>query len=348
MKKFFFIAAMVSVALVSCTKNEPAPSVDAPQEITFMTAPVTKALDTDTQKAFTTDNVFWSWAFLADSEWDTETDPQIYIGTDANNGALISYKENLWKEQGQTHYWPKDEKSRLTFYSYSINDVTSKTFTSTPAPTISCSYASGIQMTGYDIVGNKNIDFMVADAMFDQTANNDADELTTEGVKTLFRHELSNVNFTIKTAAPYDNRTFELNSITLNGITKTADYAQNPSTSNTNTGTWVEQSTANISVADVSDSPTFTNSATSFAAPQYLFIPQEFGDETVTIVYTITSTAPAATETVTVTKKLSDIFGTSWEHGKKYTCNITITLDEILWDPAEVIWEVVTAYEWAI
>lgn len=341
MKKFFFIAAMVSVALVSCTKNEPAPSVDAPQEITFMTAPVTKAINT-----FETDKVFWSWAFLAETVWATETTPQLYIGTDANNGAFISYADDVWKEQGKTHYWPKDANSKLTFYSYSINDEDGKTFTS--APTINCSYAKGIQMTGYDIVANKNIDFMVADAMFDQTANNAADVLNTDGVRTLFRHELSNVNFTIKTAAAYANRTFQLNSITLNDITKTADYKQNPSTTDTNTGTWTENSIDDISIAAPSDSPTFTNSATSFAAPQYLFIPQTFTDETVTIVYTITSTAPAATETVTVTKKLSEIFGSSWEHGKKYTCNITITLDEILWDPAEVIWEVVTAYEWAI
>lgn len=341
MKKFLFIAAMASVALVSCVKNEVIPVNEEGQEITFMTAPVTKAL-VDPNKEFTTGKVFWSWAFLSEVVYPNETTPQLYIGTSTSAGALISYDNNVWKEQGKFHYWPEDDDSRLTFYSYSINDANGKTFNAAPT-SLTCTYKDGIQMTGYDIVQNKNIDFMVAEVMADQTANNDGDELKTEGVKTLFHHELSYVNFTIKTKTAYANRKFTLNSITLNDIVKTADFSQNPSTSNPLTGTWTAKTTDDISVGSA---VTFTNSEVALGDPQYLFVPQSFEDEnTVTVVYTITSTAPASIETVTVEKKLSEIFG-SWEHGKKYTCNITVSLDEILWDPAEVDWTVVGGYTW--
>lgn len=336
MKKFLFIAAMASVALVSCVKNEVIPVNEEGQEITFMTAPVTKAL-VDPQKAFTTTNVFWSWAFLSEETYPGDASTQLYIGTSESQGALISYKNNVWKEQEKFHYWPKDNDSRLTFYSYSINDANGKTFNAAPT-SLTCTYADGIQMTGYDIEANKNIDFMVAEVMADQKANNDGDEILTKGVKTLFHHELSNVNFTIKTNAAYANRTFTLNSITLNDIVKTADFSQNPSTSDPLAGTWTAKTTDDISVGTA---VTFTNSEVALGDPQYLFVPQVFTNaNTVTVVYTITSTAPASTETVTVEKKLSEIFG-SWEHGKKYTCNITVSLDEILWDPAVVDWTVV-------
>lgn len=205
MKKFLFIAAMASVALVSCVKNEPAPSTDTQQEITFMTAPVTKAL-TGSQDGFDAGKVFWSWAFLSEEAYPGDATTQLYIGTDANTGAQISYADNVWKEQGKFHYWPKDNDSRLTFYSYSINDVNGKTFNA--APSLTCTYAGGIQMTGYDIEANKNIDFMVAEVMADQTVNDDSDVILTEGVKTLFHHELSNVNFTIQTKTAYTNKTF--------------------------------------------------------------------------------------------------------------------------------------------
>ena len=344
MKKFFFIAAMVSAALISCTKNEPAPSMEAQQEITFMTAPLTKALS-GTQKEFTTTNVFWSWAFLSEEAYPGDATTQLYIGTDTNTGALISYADNVWKEQGKVHYWPKDEDSRLTFYSYSINDANGKTFTTAPT-SLTCTYKDGIQMSGYDVVANKNIDFMVAEVMADQTENKTSDLLMTDGVKTVFRHELSNVNFTIKTTTAYSDKTFTLNSITLNDIAETGDFSQNPDTTNPLTGAWTVKTTNDVTVGNTST--TFADSPVSFAAPQYLFIPQTFTNETVTIVYTIDSTSPASKEVVTVEKKLSEIFGTAWEHGKKYTCNVTISLNEILWDPAVEDWTEGSSYDWTI
>jgi hypothetical protein len=49
-------------------------------------------------------------------------------------------------------------------------------------------------------------------------------------------------------------------------------------------------------------------------------------------------TGSEVTETVTVSKKLSEIFGASWVAGTKYTLTITLGMTEILWDPAVENW----------
>ena len=52
-----------------------------------------------------------------------------------------------------------------------------------------------------------------------------------------------------------------------------------------------------------------------------------------------TYTGSEVTETVTDSKKLSDIFGASWVAGKKYILTITLSMNnEILWDPAVADW----------
>ena len=73
------------------------------------------------------------------------------------------------------------------------------------------------------------------------------------------------------------------------------------------------------------------------------------------VVYTITTTvgSGSVTETVTKTIQLNTLFKTvtdqndtefpgGWRMGKKYTINLTFTLDEIYWDPAVEEWEPVT------
>ena len=92
----------------------------------------------------------------------------------------------------------------------------------------------------------------------------------------------------------------------------------------------------------------------------WIFVPQRFDDGTgeIEVVYEIiteVATEKFVTQTVTKTIKLKELFptkydnsvpkkviGGGWEMGKKYTINLTFTLDEILWDPAVEDWEDVT------
>jgi len=320
MKKLFFIAAIASAALVSCTKNEPAPSVNAQQEITFLTAPVTKAT-----LAFGESNRFRTWAFHDQANWaSSSTTAQLYLGGDS--GLEIQKIGEVWKNDAQSYYWPKT--GQLTFYSYSLN--TTGTFLTDA--TVACNN-NGITVTGYDIVENLDVDFMVADQAANQTAN--VNTYFTPGVPTLFKHKLSNVIFVMKTGADYAGKTFKLQSITLNNVAKVANYAQNPG----GTEAWGHTSTTNILFTD--DATPFAMAGHTPAAKQSYYIPQTFTDaQTATLVYEVITDngSGTATETVTVNEKLSKLFGTGWEIGKKYTCTVTITLNEILWDPAVEDW----------
>lgn len=333
MKKFFFIAAMVSAALISCTKNEPAPSMEAQQEITFMTAPLTKATITE----FGAANRFRTWAFHDQTDWNASSaTAQLYLGGDA--GLEIQKIGGVWKNDTQSYYWPKTGK--LTFYSYSLN--TTGTFLTDA--TVACTNA-GITVTGYDIQKNLDVDFLVAD----QAANKEANVNTyyTDGVPTLFRHRLSNIIFKVQTADDYAGKTFVLESITLNKVANIANYTQVAGTPANDT--WAHTSTTDILFSDDASSFSKTNVLTP-AAKQSYYIPDTFAEdnETVTIVYNVTTNngSGTSTERVTVTKSLKEIFG-SWDKGNKYTCTITVSLNEILWDPAVVEWESVED-SWAI
>ena len=120
MKKVFLIAAAV-VALAACSKNEVLPSSSSiNNEISFNVAPRTKALAPD-QHGFGVDNHFISYAyFLTNNEkWPTNAG-SIYI-----DGAEVSSKVEatatggrVWKA-ANSYYWPKSEKSSLTFFACS-------------------------------------------------------------------------------------------------------------------------------------------------------------------------------------------------------------------------------------
>ncbi|MGM9761259.1 MAG: hypothetical protein ACI3Y1_02035 [Candidatus Cryptobacteroides sp.] len=327
MKKFFYLAVAACTALAACSKNEVTP-VDVDQQITFqaVVSPSTKALGA-TQKTFSTDHVFRSWAFHDQTDWSTSSSTaQLYLG--GTDGALISYQTDSWKST-TTYYWPKTGK--LTFFSYS----TDKADCAITGATVNCTNADGITVTNYNLESNNNVDFLVADIAKDQTTNTSTYEHN--GVPTLFRHKLSYVIFQIKTANTYAGKTFTLKSIKLNNIAKEGNYTQGAGSTEDWNGTITENkeylSTDQVFAADLV-TPTSTRD---------YYIPMTFTDsQTIELVYEIKTdngTSTPATETITVNKKLSELFPNSWKMGKKYTCVITVTLNEILWDPAIEDWE---------
>ena len=321
MKKFTLIALAACVALAACTKNEVKP-VSTDHEITFNT------VGTKAAAAYGTSNTFRTWAYLHSNPYATGIANQLYLGGD--EGLVISYVGDEWKNADKKYYWPKNG-GKLSFYSYGLNTPSNSLTTGT----ISCSFENGIQVNGYDIEANRNVDFLVADVAKDQTSNENT--YGHSGVPTLFRHKLSNVAFTIKAAEAYANKTFTLKSITLKGVTKTADYIQAPFA----TEAWNGHTITDIAFCNA-DVP-FSNSEVTPTANQSFYIPQTLlADQKVVIVYEIKTdngTATPAVETVPVEKKLNELFPNSWEMGKKYSCAITVSLDEILWDPAVEPWD---------
>lgn len=337
MKKFLFIAAMASVALVSCVKNEVIPVNEEGQEITFMTAPVTKGLGAN-QSAFNTSNHFTSWAYYTgDTDWAYPTGATSWIG-----GADIQYMTDKWKNSIQSYYWPKDN-GKLTFFAFSNN-------TNDPAltdATVSCASNTGVVISSFDVTKNVNVDLLVADPAKNQQANTSPATYLTTGVPTLFRHKLANVEFKIKYALADDGVTdFTLTSIYLKGLNTTGTYTQNDGAVDDKVGKW--ELTANIA-----DNILYTDQAADFTASevdletyadQHYFMPQAFdGTQKIEVKYFAKGTGVGKTHTLE--GDLKTIFGADgWQIGKKYICTITIGADEILWDPAVQNWDEVIGF----
>ena len=371
MKKLFYFAA-AAVALAACAKNEVIPvNSGENQEITFNVAPKTKAdPDGHGHKEFGKGNLFASWAYYLgpNKTWkDNSADAKEYI-----SGATISYNstENVWKAD-KSYYWPKDGGS-LTFFAYSLNknDLDFKTVAAWGSH-VTCHSNTGI-WAHIDLSVDKNVDFLVADPAKDKKSNVDEGKHFVDGVPTLFRHKLSYVIFNVKTDKDYSvaKKTFTLKSIKFNNVSYLGGYQDFPSKGTEGqvlikagfTPDPTKKGVMNYTGGS-SESP-FTQEIKSasngiLSIDNFLYIPQTFADDAVIeVVYTITtkvSESANVEETVTKTIKLNTLFpktydtadltkliSEGWEMGKKYTINLTFTLDEILWDPAVQEWEPVT------
>lgn len=360
MKKVFLIAAAV-VAFAACSKNEVLPSSSSiNNEISFNVAPRTKALTPD-QSAFGVDNHFISYAYFLtdDKKWPTNAG-SIYI-----NGAEVSSHDDasatggrVWKA-ANSYYWPKSEKSSLTFFAWSKN--TGECVLAGGA-TASCDPQTGIAFTGYDVTSNKNVDLLVADVAANKHGNENL--YTYSGVPTLFRHKLSYVIFKVKTQKAYAGKEFALKSIKFVGLGSKASYDQKANDGTdpvyNTVGEWATPTaTADQVYFNATTPVVFTNAdfvletAATASVDQKYYLPQALTAVTpgagvagsIEVVYTIKTTEGEAVSTETVTRYISakSMFADDLKINKKYTCTLTFSLDEITWDPAVQDWEDVTA-----
>ena len=359
MKKVFLIAAAV-VAFAACSKNEVLPSSSINNEISFNVAPRTKAL-TDDQSAFGVDNHFISYAYFLtdDKKWPTNAG-SIYI-----NGAEVSSHVDasatggrVWKADN-SYYWPKSEKSSLTFFAWSKNTGECSL---AGGATVSCDPQKGIAFTGYDVTSNKNVDLLVADVAANKHGNENL--YTYSGVPTLFRHKLSYVIFKVKTQKAYVGKEFALKSIKFVGLGSKASYDQKANdvtdpVYNT-VGEWATPTaTADQVYFNATTPVVFTDAdfvletAATASVDQKYYLPQALTAVTpgagvagsIEVVYTIKTTEGTAESTETVTRYISakSMFADDLKINKKYTCTLTFSLDEITWDPAVQDWDPVTA-----
>lgn len=356
MKKLFYFAA-AAVALAACAKNEVIPvNSGENQEITFNVAPKTKATT-----AFDKHFKFKAWAYYLPGtvKWDKKdgdnttdpitpaTTPALYI-----DGAVISNTEpdgtdGVWKA-AKTYYWPKD--GSLTFFAYSLNR---DNLTLTGGDSFfHCGVSSGIN-GAIDLKANPNTDFLVAEIAKDRTGN--VKTHFTEGVPTLFRHKLSNIVFKVA-AGSYDRTSFKLKSIQFIKIGYYGSYNQVPESFSHGLQS-VPYSPYYSQSVEGQDITTTLTEVDNGSLKNWIFVPQRFDDDTEEIeveyeIKTEVATDNVVTQTVKKTIKLNELFptkydnsdpkkviGGGWEMGKRYTINLTFTLDEILWDPAVQEWE---------
>lgn len=343
MNKHIFYVAAACVALASCVKNEV--RVNAPdQEITFQT------VSTKAGVPFNTDNYFFSYAyFLEDGKtWNANHDKaQAYI-----YNAKISYitppsgTTSYWAA-AKPYYWPK--QGSLTFFAWT--DDTSDPSVGTDA-TVSCAHDTGIKIENYSVKDNLNKDILVAEIAKDEKSNTSATGAWEQGVPTVFRHALAKVEFKVNKKKAYDNVTFKVKSITLNGVSTRGTFTQYQSNPDPENWGWSNQDTPedlSVFTGDVEVTKTADSESAEFdplnpvTGDYSIVLPQNFDNDTptLTIVYDIITsyTGTPVTETVTETKALNTIYTSNWECKKNYILGITLGLNKIYWDPSVVAWD---------
>lgn len=348
MKKLIVLFSAVA-ALAACSKNEVVPAVSGENvEISYKVAPRTKS---DPQ-TFNTDNVFASWAYYLPSgknwsdNWDVRKDAKPYIGEE-HVGSTISYKGGEWKDQETSYYWPKG--GSLTFFAYSLN---SNTLTNQDSDDLFFYCENGERAYGItgtvDLVNHKNTDFLVADIASDKTSN-ETSYYNVNGVPTLFKHKLSRIQFAVKKKEKYKDATITLNSITFNNVAHAGYYCQFNKEKGKDTFTndyWNEVGTPSSIVYTTTDFP--VTSSTDYAPVKetnethYIYIPQDFSANTaanIEVKYTISHKVGDKDfkQVCTKTLNVKDIFP-RWEVGKRYTFNLSFSLDEINYAPAVGDW----------
>lgn len=331
MKKYFFILA-AAAALAACAKNEVTPVLSQENtEIAYNVAPKTKTLAANREN-FAQGNVFASWAFYLPEgkTWATDkATSQPYIVN-----SKISHQNNIWKDQTKSYYWPKDGGS-LTFLAYSLNKGDLNLAGEYSAFT--CDKGAGV-LGHIELMDNKNTDFLVAEIAADKTANEN--QYVFNGVPTLFKHKLSRVACTVKKAADYADKKFELKEINFLKVATYGTYAQLP-TDGFNAGAVKNDQIYTNAVQEIT-----TTAAAVTAEDVVIYMPQTFADATakIQVKYTVTTTVGTGSVVENCVKEISikDKFA-EWAMGKKYIFNLTFALDEITWDPAVEKWEDATA-----
>lgn len=345
MNKHIFYIAAACAALASCVKNEV--KVDAPdKEITFQTVS-TKA----DGAAFDKTHKFYSYAYFLEKgeKWDANyADATPYI-----DNALIAYESTpsgIYWAAAKPYYWPK--QGSLTFFAWT--DDTDAPSVGTDA-TVSCAHDTGIKITNYSVKENKNKDILVADIAKNKAANESVTGRDwSEGVPTVFRHALAKVEFNVNKKKAYEDVTFKVKSITLNGVSTKGTFTQG---SPTEGWEWSGQDTPDDLTVFSSPTGKEVKKTAEPGPAQYsaldsgdysIVLPQNFDNDTptLTIEYEIITnyTGTAVTETVKETKALKDIYKSTtstgkWESKKKYVLGITLGLNEIYWDPSIEGWE---------
>ncbi len=342
MKKYLIVIAAAAV-LAGCAKTEViAPDGNAPAEITFTTAPVTKAVF-----SFDTDNVFQTYAVYTAGDYSYSASASFEQFIDfstvmcsSGTWRIDSDKDGDIDSDDTSYFWPKDG-GKLSFFSWSLNTGSLK-FADGTTPKVRFANTRGLYLSNY-VSGN---DFMVADPALSQTGN--SGYYYRFGVPTLFRHKAAQIIFKIKTAQAYSGKTFTLKSISFKNVSTEGTYSQGSApTSSPSTEAWTAESsnettdysTVGMTIPAVEAEDVPSNGVS-------ILIPQSFSDtdgKYLTLTYSITSGSTTTTKTATV--KMNTLLGGSssvsaaLEKGKKYTITLSISSgNEILWTPEVVDW----------
>lgn len=362
MKKFFFFAAIACATLASCVKNEPV-KIDNQAEITFAEPVVglnTKAPQ-EVWNNFPTDMSFKVWAKLYNESGYTTWD----AGTTYMDAVTVSKSGSTWAP-ATTYYWPE---GKLTFIAYA------------PASVNGTVDATGVKFTDYTVTTTAadQKDLLFSERAYDKTAIDDnvaAGSGTTgntpgftedpyTGVHLAFKHALSSIVFSVKTAQDYtaNNATITLTGLSISNIGSKATFTQGLADTNnaqTTAASWTdptepEEYTAfnGSQVLSNTEFWTATNSNTKPTTPEngyrptdFILLPQTLADQNAQLNISYTIKYEGVGESITMNKSvdLSHANALKWEMGKRYLYHIIINLgtNTISFEPYVTDWVDVT------
>lgn len=359
MKKIALIAAMSLAALVSCTKNETAPSVTDQQEITFASPVVGVSTKVPTYGLlsgdYPTTQTFNVWAWYSEKDtYDGEGEVKKYmtnvtVAYDSKNFNDAEDENGAWAPT-PTYYWPKNGK--LTFDAYSPTELKNEA-------TVECDASKGLTIGDYTVPTTleQQIDVLYSNRAADKVSTKFTAGTTYEGVDIVFNHALAAVAFTIKQSEAYPAGTIKVQEIVINALSN-GNFAHNITyPGGTAAPAWTGQQTPAeykaLACADYENSVQPVN-AEGAAGATVLVLPQEFtvdNDVTITVNYYIKNQnedallqkavfhlKDVANQSGKYQSDQSPVTVDEWEMGKKYTYNLTIGLDDIFFAPTITEW----------
>lgn len=355
-----YLAVLAGVALVGCTKNERTTElIDSQKEITF-TTPVlalnTKADNIINGTVFPKTSDFSVFAYYSE---DNFTSTNTTISTYMNNVKVVNapYENGTAGDDGGWHaenayYWPKNTNSKLTFDAYYPTDLS---FTSTAS--------NGLALNDYvtPTTAATQKDVLFADRAYNKTYSDQTTDSNPnyDGVDIKFNHAMSVVHINVVAANAAAQSAIKVKSICLHNISLKGSFSQTLAadwTSVTSSQWTVDYGAldnyyAKPAATDFASAEAISSTTPAKYGEEMIVLPQAFNtsNATIEVVYYIQNggtTGPVVEQNYTFELKGTNHVnsGTSaqidkWEMGKRYTYNITFSVNEIFLAPSVGAWD---------
>ncbi len=322
MKKSLFLAAIATIALAGCTQNEL--TVER-QEIGFSPLQY-KAVNS---KAIITGNIYPSDLPFGLYAYHTDgTTNNLYI-----NNATCSYDETAKTfVSNPVAYWPLSGSLGMVAWSPNTIDAEYKL----DGKNLSISFAAaGREANPVDLM------YSIPSTGLTKDSHNSVNYTGVDGggagVGITFYHALSQIVVTAKVAENY-NATFTINSISLENMNDNATLTVAESGDPVASWGWDEDTklkNALFQILDDEIAVSYTTGDVPQVGNAVLVIPQALVDQQLVISYSMTfnNVTTSTTKYVDLNSGTNDAL-TELAMGKKYTLNLTLYADRILYSPS--------------
>lgn len=353
MEKTLFAAALASVALAGCVKNETEITPNADSPITFaapLVSSITRVYNGEITNPYPEDEKFVVFAKLyKTTDYTQWRKGEWYMGSD-EGGIVVHHEEGDIKGwvPDVNYYWPKN--GSLTFYAYSPSDYDSW------KPLISDGQMKSSEVTIPNTTNTHNVDLLYSELAKNKIANDNTNgnnvtpptpgtvgSTEYNGVELKFKHALSSIKFKVKLSRDYENAEIVLKSIVLKNVSSKGNFSWNIN-SETATPQWgLPSEPLEYTLVSGSTQIISTEIADVDNAASMILLPQRLTSVVASVTYTIKDGAGQTREFTTDINLGTLTHGSQdnaeWILGKRYIYTITFSLQTIIFDPTVSDWD---------